>query len=326
METARAILRLLKKHNEYLEGFPIEQQAARWEELIAKAFSHTLNIPFYSRDNDRKSVRFRVSWQGSGRPPSIAPSGTPDIVAYCYDFDLLVEPTLKTGANQWTQEYASSLRHCEDYITAKGLDPSNVYVIVVPLELHRDTYRSIRDRPRGSITFVPMEVTHLAKILQTSILASTMRHSELRRLLYKLQESIRTSSSLPNYHTSIDNLLTDWQKRVFGRGVLGFIGVKSCRIMWKLIKESDRRWISTSEIFEELVRDRFVTQYLRITGRGLDFATINESLLQGGFAIDITTEQETEETFFQPLPHEDVKRGGLLRVRKELEKINEKYR
>lgn len=316
MPSARTILKHLKKHDEYLNNFAIRERSIYFEKLVAEAFSHILHLPFHSTDNDDTSIPNRVVWQGNINPLSLAPPGKPDVIAHCYNFDILIEPTLKTGANQWTQEFALSDRHCEDFINQSGLQPKDVYIILGTPQLYRDTYRSIHQHPRQEFNFIPLEVSTIAKILETSILAFTMRHLDLRKLFHEIQRCARESSSLNDYHKSVDRLVTEWQKDVFQAGKNVFVGVKSYEAMRKI----ERKSISESEILCKLQKHPIVIQYLKTARDKLTGGIIENSLVQGGFAVEVGRIISSDETLFEPVPYEDFK-GRELRLIKEVGNI-----
>jgi len=322
MRAARTILRYLKKNDEYLNHFPRHEHSKYFECLVAEAFSRVLHLPFYSSANDNTTIPHRVVWQGNINPITLAPQRKPDAIAHCYNFDILIESTLKDGANQWTQEFASSARHCDDFISQREVQPNDVYIILVTPKLYQDTYRSIHQHPRQEFNFIPIEVSTLAKILETSILAFTMRHIDLRKLFHKIQRCIRESSSLADYRKSVDKLLTEWQKDVFRREKGVFIGVKSYEAMRRIERESRRKSISAYEILQKLQKHPFVTQYLKVVHDKLLGKTIENSLIQGSFAIEVGRIISSDEGLFEPIPYEDFS-GRESRLIAEVEKIND---
>ena len=315
MRAARTILRYLKKNDEYLNHFSRHEHSKYFECLVAEAFSRVLHLPFYSSANDNTTIPHRVVWQGNINPITLAPPGKPDAIAHCYNFDILIEPTLKDGANQWTQEFASSARHCDDFISQRGVQPNEVYIILVTPQLDQDTYQSIHQHPRQEFNFIPIEISNLAKILETSILAFTMRHLDLRKLFHKIQRCIRESSSLGDYRKSVDNMLTEWQKDVFRQEKSVFVGVKS----YEAMKKINRTHVGASEILQRLERHSIIKQYMKIIGDKLSFDIIEGSLIQQSLASRLSLTYEGE-PIFEPIPYEDFKGRGL-RLIEELENI-----
>jgi len=129
MSSARTILKNLKKLNTYLAQHHQSQQSTCFEQFITEVFSHILYLPFFSSANEDTKIRYRVIWQGNINPLSKAPQQKPDAIAYCYNFYLLIESTLKIGANQWSQEFAQSVRHCEEFVKQNRIQQNEVYII-----------------------------------------------------------------------------------------------------------------------------------------------------------------------------------------------------
>lgn len=306
MTSYRTILRNLKNYNQYLAQFHQLQQSTYFEKLIAEAFSNILYLPFYTSDNDDPNIPNRLTWQGIINSVSKAPQGKPDAIAYCYNYYLIIEATLKTGANQWAQEFAQSIRHCEDFCNQNGIQQKDVFVLIVCTKLFRDTYRSIKNNPRQEYKLVPVEVSDLAKIFQASILAFTLRHLELRRLFHQISDCIRDSSSVRDFSESVDSSITRWQKDVLKLEKNAFIGVKSYEVMRKI----GRTYIGMSEILQKLQRHPIVNQYFNIIGEKIRSDTIEDSLIQQSFASRLTPTYEGEE-LFEPVPSVDFKGRGL---------------
>lgn len=316
MMSSQTVLSHLEKLDEYLTNFAQEQHSTRFEQLIAQAFSRILYLPFYTSDNDDANISHRVTWFGSEKNVSSAPSRRADAIACAYDFYILIEATQKTGANQWTQEFAQSLRHCRDFLSQRGVQPNQVYITLITTELYEDTYESIRRPPRLETIFVPIEVPVLARILETSILTFTMRHLELRRLLHQISECVRSCSSISDFRKYVDDSIAKWQKDVLKLEKDAFIGVKS----YEAMKRIGRKAIGVGEIFGELQKHPTVTQYLDIISDKLLVDDIEKSLLQQSLAARLSPTYDGEE-LFQPVPSVDFKGRGL-RLIKVVEEIN----
>lgn len=317
MISSRTILRHLKKLDR-------AQQSAYFEQLVAQAFSRILYLPFYSSDNDNASISHRVTWLGSetnlSRAPqnANAPPNNPDAIAYAYKFCILIESTLKTTGKQWSQEFAQSLRHRDDFVSRTGAHPNDVYIVLVAPELHIDTYRSIRQNPRPEFNFVLLEVPQLAKILETSILAFTMRHLELRRLLNQVPECIKNSSSLRGFYKLLNNLIKGWRQEVLNWEKDAFIGVKSYEVMKEIGKT--HKAIGVSEILRKLQGHPIVLQYFNIIDSKVSTRDVIESLHQQKLGFRLTPTIDGEE-IFEPVPSLDFKARGLRLIRA-VEEIN----
>jgi hypothetical protein len=153
---------------------------------------------------------------------------------------------------------------------------------------------------------IPLRVSDLARILETSILAFTMRHMELRRLFRQMSECIRRSDSLSDYLDSIDDSLTQWQKDVLISEKSVFIGLKSYEAMRKI----GRNAIGVSEILQQLLRHPFVGQYLNIIGERLTIDEIENDLLRQSLACLAGRIVQDNEALFEPVLHADFKARG----------------
>jgi hypothetical protein len=317
MGSSRTILRDLRYINNYLSRFHKSLQSTYFEKLIAEAFSHVLHLPFYTISDDNKDTLYCIIWQGDISNSSItkAPQGEPDAVAYCYGFYLLIEATLKTGANQWSQEFAASIRHCENFCSKNNILPENVFALLVCTDLHKDTYRSIQHNPT-EYKLIPIEIPNLSKIIETSILAFTIRHIELRRLLIKILETVRNSSSLDDFRNTVNDLVTDWQKDVLKIEKNALVGLKSYETMQRI----NRTYIGVSEILKELQKDRTIDKYFKIIGEKLSFDIIEESLIHQSLAFRLTSTYEGE-NLFSPVPFVDFN-GRWSRFIKAVEELN----
>jgi len=315
MTSSQTILENLKGITEYLNQFTKKQRPTYFEKLVAEAFSHILHLPFYASDSDDAGIPHRVIWQGRVNPVCKAPGGGPDAIARCYHFDLIIEATKNTEANQWAREFASSIRHSEDFCSQAQIQAKDVLTLLICTELHRDTYRSIKSNPKEEYKLIPIEVSNLEKILKTSILAFTIRHLELRRLLNQISKCIRDSSSLDDFRSAVDSLLTNWQKDVLKVEKKAVIAVKS----YKAMRMINRTHIGTSEIFQRLQGDEAINEYLEIIEEKLSFDIVEESLIQQHLASELSPTYD--ERVFYPVPFADFKERQL-RLIKALEEIN----
>jgi hypothetical protein len=302
MVAPRTILYRLRKYQKYLRSFPQNQRAIYFEKLIAQVFAGILNLPLYARDNDDVNVRHRVTWLGSDTGPSAAPPGRMDAVARAYKFHILIEPTMKTGSRQWSQEFAPCIRHGETYLEEQEVAPTNVYVILVLPSLHIDTLLSIRRHSRSRIRVIPLEVANLLDLLNTSVLAFSMRHLELRRLFNKISECVGSSDSIQSFNECSSDLISRWQEEVLRLEKAVYIGVKS----YETMKGIGRKYIGTSEILSKLQKHPFVAQYLKMIGERIRPSYIEESLIQQSFASRVGKTLEGEELFC-PVPSVDFR-------------------
>jgi hypothetical protein len=316
MISGRTILGHLKNLDGYLKQFAYEK-STYFEHLISSALSQTLYLPFCTIDNDNQSVGPRVTWQGSDSNGvlSAAPAGKPDTIAYCCGFNIVVEATIKTGAKQWTDEFAQSIRHCDDFVKANNFFPDHIYILLVTPRLYEDTYLSLRHHPSTKYKIVPLETELLAEMLNTSILALTIRHLDLRRFLNKVRKYIRESSSCREFQENCKKDIIIWQKEVLKQEKNAFIGIKSYETMQKIRRTA----VSSSEIFEHLLKDSFVKEYLDILGETVDVYEI-EDTLKGNSLGYITGETIQEEPLFECVPCSDFK-GRSIRFINAVESV-----
>jgi hypothetical protein len=308
MASSRTTLKILKNLNNYIshiaQNYP-SKESTYFEKLIAETFSKILYLPFYTIDNDDPNVTHRLTWQGSIKPVSKAPKEKPDAIAYCYNYYLIIEATLRTGSSQCAKEYAQSIRHCEDFCNKNRIPPKDVFVLLICTELHKDTYRTLKNNlGEDESKYIPIKVSELEKILQASILAFTLRHLDLRGLFHQIYKCIINSSSLTAFSKSVNNSITGWKKDILNIEKNAFIGVKSYEVLRKI----GRNQISASEILHELQKHPIVKQYLKIIDEKISIKIIENSLVQQSFARLIPG---FNEEFFSPVPCEDFKRGGL---------------
>jgi len=313
MAAARTDLSRLRNYNSYLNRFPSQQQSTYFEHLISEVFSHILHLPFYTRSSDIPTTTYRVTWMGDINPIRIAPPG-PDAIARCHGFYLTLEPTLRTGARQWRLEFASAIRHCEDFADAEGLDCQDVFCSIVCSKLSPDTYRSIKSNPSQKCSIVPITISELEIILQTSILAYTFGHSELRDLLQKISNYITMSSSLKDFSNTATKYIKEWQQDILKKEMNFVMGIAS----YKVIKKIGRRVVSESEIITELLKNPTILQYLKIIGTKPTPDKIESGLTHCNLAC-CTRARVHNIRMFELIHSEEFK----LRIEKFTAKVNE---
>ncbi len=323
LEPSQTILQNLKNLDQYLGQFNQSQQSAYFEQLVAESLSHVLYLPFYLKSNEDVSVPYRVTWQGNLNPVIKATKGQPDAIACCYNFHLIIEATKNVSSNQWVREFASSIRHCDNFCSGTGSRKQDVIVLLICRELHVDTYRSIKSNPRQEFKLIPIEVSELIRVLETSVLAFTLKHIEFRRLLYQLSDCIKKSTSLKDYRDCNANLIADWQQFILRAEMSAFLGVKS----YEAIRQIGRKSVSSGEIFETLLTNQQVKEYFEIIRDTLQIRYIEDSLVIQSLGIVIgklTVGKEEDESLFEPVPIKDFNTRGK-RLINAVEKINGQF-
>jgi len=316
MEPPQTILENLKDIDQYLAQFHQSQQSMYFEQLIAEAFSYILYLPYFTSDNENTNNLHRVTWQGSVNSVYRSPRGKPDAIAYCYDFNLIIEATKNTGVNQWAKEFAQAIRHCQDFCSQACIQQKDTIVLLICTKLHRDTYISIKNNPKREYKLIPIEASGLFKILETSILAFTMRHLELRRLLNQISEYIKSSSSLDDFQSAEHKLISNWQENVLKVEKNTFVGIKSYEAMC----QTGRTNVSAGDILSILIKNPIVHQYFEIIHDKPSVSYIEEGLLGQSLGILIGKTLKDEEPLFEPVHSADFKARGK-RLIEEAEKI-----
>lgn len=309
MVSARTTLRHLKKYQQYLNQFLPGEKSAYFEKLVTEALSKILYLQFYTCDNDDDTVPHRVTWYGGVNSIHCAPPGGPDAIAYCYDYYLIIEITRKTGVRQWTQEFASSIRHCDDFCNQNNIDYNDIYILLICPEIFRDTYLSIKSYigSHPSYRIILLNVDELVKILNTSILAFTFKQLELLILFNEVTDCINDSQSIGDFYELMDKSINEWQMGVLKREKSVYIGVKSYEAMLKI----GNNFIGLSEIFQKLQKHPYVLQYLKIIKERLTINAIKENLIQQSLAYYLGKTIRNNEPIFEPVPYEDFESRSL---------------
>lgn len=301
MGSPRTILKNLRNLDQYLSAFNISLRSTHFELLIAEAFSKILHLPFFDVDNDNPNIPYRVVWKGRANPIEKAPNNEPDAICFCYNFKLLIEATQKTNAKQCSQEFAAAIRHWEDFCNNTRTPKSEVYVLFVCSSLYKDTFRSIKANPTRDCKIVPIETSILQIVLETSNLALSMRHLEIRKLFHDICDSVRNSSSEGDFFIDIKKRVIKWQKDVLNLEKTFFTGLKSYETMRKI----GRNYIGMSEILERLQKHPVVKHYFGIIEDRIRNEIIKESLIKESLASILSITTTGEEEIFEPVPQCD---------------------
>jgi hypothetical protein len=300
MFSARTILSRLKSLQEYLNTCPRNKKSAYFEMIITEAFSHILYLPFFSSDNNEIKIPHHVFWRGSKIRMSNAPGGGADTIAYCYNYYLLIETTRDISSDQWRRELSQATRHYSNFRNNKS--PTDIYVILVCTKLHHDTWRSIRINPDRECRIIPIELPTIITMLETSILAFTLRHLEIRELLNKIRDiSLKSLPTIDDFHKEITIEINNWQKNVLNMEKIVFTAVKSYEAMRKI----GRNYVGVSEILIRLKKHPIVQCYFNKMGYTLDYSLIEESLIYQGLACCVGAIPDGEK-LFSPVPLIDL--------------------
>jgi len=301
MISHRTLTRQLKNIDQFLSAYHISQRPTHFESLIAQTISKVLHLPFYAIDNDDPGISHKVMWQGKSNPIQRAPGSSYDAISYCYNFKLLIEATLNTGVRQWSREFAGAIRHWEDYCTISGSPHNSVYVLLIYPTLHRDTYRSIKANPKKECKIIPIDISSLVQILETSTLAYSIRHIDIRKLIHQICDCLHSSSSEKEFAKSEDETISRWQKEVLRLEKMVFTGLKSYEAMRKI----KRTHISMSEILQRLQKHPIVKHYFNIIEDKIGSELIKDSLINESFASLLSRTITDGEELFEPVPQCD---------------------
>lgn len=274
MAAARTTLRRLRNYDQYLADFAPEDRSAYFEHLVAEAFSHILHLDLYTASDDDASVPYRVTWRGTLQPIQKAPRGE-DARIFAREYAALLEPTLATGTNQWTREFGPCCEHYDHFIDTSSVEPCDSYVVLITPEVHPRTWESIR---QIRFNWILMTVADLATILQTSILAFTVTHSQLRQLFNKLVDCSRRSDSLEEFMTHVNHRVSGWQLSTLNAEKKTFLAVRSYRAMRVIGGTS----VGVGQILQRLHRDPVAKQYIKLAGAELRSEALEGSLLENG--------------------------------------------
>jgi len=307
----------LTKFRGYLRRYAQNDQPAAFEYLVAGTISQIFFLPFQSKDNENNSVKHRVIWGGSinrrSKTISKSPSG-PDAICFAYGFYVLIESTLRTGANQWRKEFVESLNHYDQFVTDEHVDKKDTFLIIIAPKIHKDTYTGFKQKACEGYNIIVLENSHLAKIGNCSGMISTIRHLDLRQLFTDLVKILRDSASFEQFRDNLNKTINKWQGDVLNREKTVFFGLKA----YEAMKKVGRNIVGTSDILLNLDKDRQFNYYLKIIGGGDVTRYIRDGLLSEKLAFLITT---PDEDLFCKVNAIDFKERGL-RLIKAVEELN----
>lgn len=283
MVASRTVLRHLRRHKQYLASFP-SYRAARFEHLVADTFGRILFLPLQSADTADDTVINRVLWHGTSDPIDKAPGGQEDAVAVAHGYHILIEPTRWAGTKQWSREFGPCCDHYEVFCAEHNLPERDVYVALVAPTIARRTWNSVRGTESN---WLLMKVSHLATVLETSILAPTLNHSQFRQLLNELVQCCRNSESLKEFETSANGHVSTWQTNVLKTEGLAFLGIRS----YKAMESIGSTHIGIGEIAHRVRRDPVARRYHKLgeidLGREKLQEKLEDSLLKQGLGCHL---------------------------------------
>jgi len=279
LPSARTLHRELDHLAVYFVAHPQQPKAAYFECKIAQVLSQILHLPFFTSSTDDPLTRFKVVWNGNLNPFRKAPGSDADCFAQCCGFNLVVEMTLRTGAQQWSQEGAQLTRHTNAVTLNRNWQPGDTYTLFVTQTIHPDTFFHLHTSPNNKIALFGID--SFLKSLRPSTLAFSVRNLEFKDLMGQLIDSLESCPDLQSYNQNVNLIISNWEKRILEAERTVYIGLKAYRAM----KDIGRRFIGEGEVFRKLLKHPFVKQYLNIINQDLAPYVITESLLKEGLAV-----------------------------------------
>jgi len=296
----RTFLRFLKSPYDVLNDYPKKRRPFCYERLVVQSFASLLNLPFSDRDNDCLSAPHRVTWFGSVSSSDKAPSNRPDGIAHAYKFTINIEATLTRGSDQCVREFGQALRHADRIMTELRVEPRDLYVVLVVRDLSFETFEAIKaSNAKRATKVIPCELPTLYFAMETSLLADTMRHIELRQLLQDLDEAVRASANFQDFRVRAERTASLWQTHVLELEKATMLALRSYQAM--LLTRRDHAGLS--EILLQLQKDRFLKKYINKIGRmehSVSAELIENSLLQESLGV-VIGRLVTGERLFAPV-------------------------
>lgn len=307
----------LSRLKQYLRRYHNKDHPAAFEYLVGSTFSQIFYLPLQSKSTEDKTKKHRVIWFGdidrNRKAITKSPSGL-DSVCLAYGFNILLECTLRIGANQWRKEFVESLKHYDRFVKDNKVPKKDVYLAIVVSKLHRDTYTGYQQKAKEGRNVVLLESTSLAKIGDVLKIMSIVRHLDLRQLLNDMIKILRDSTSFDKFRGELNESISKWQKDVLKVGKSTFIGIKSYRAMCQIRRTN----ISAGEIFRRLLKDRIVKEYFDIINDKLSISDIERSIIDQGLAVSVGQTVSDDQSLFEPVHKIDFRARGE-RLVKEVE-------
>ncbi len=280
MSTCETVRQNIRDINAYVAKFSHEQRSAAVELLFSKALSFVFHLPFYTSENNDSNVLNKIVWNGQNESAPICSANTgADSIVFARNFDVLVEITRRTGANQWKLEFGPALRHMSEYLTQTGRLKDSVHLLLIAPEIHSDTFNSIRQKQIEEDNIIPMTFDNVEKIAEVCSLAIGLRHVDLKNLFGILADNIRKIDNLHEYVAKSEEDVLKWQKDLLRYNRLAFLGIKG----YKVFKNRQARILTASDIVTELNTQKDVQSYFKILGKLPSRTDVSDGLLIFGF-------------------------------------------
>lgn len=273
----------------HLEEFlnPIAQpdkKSAVAEFLISQAISYMFHLELYNSKTDVKTVKHKVVWNGYMEKDKVScgPNTGADTNVYARDFDVLVEVTRRDEANQWKLEFASGLRHMEQYITQTGKPREQIHLFLVVPKIHIDTYNSVRQKQIEGQNILPLTFIDITRIAEVCNITIGLRHVDLSNLFDSLARAIVKNEKLDIYEKIANEIIDKWRKAFLQNDKLVFLGIKG----YKVFREKGQDMMTASDILTELNTLDDVKLYSAITEDAPRRDDVRNGMLTFGFAYE----------------------------------------
>lgn len=295
--------RLRNPYGSYLNRYDHRDRPLLFEKLTVQAIASILHLPFADLEHEDRQAPHRVTWLGNARRRSRAPGGGPDGIAQAHGFLISIEATLKNGSGQWAREFAQALRHARGVSERLALDLSHCYIALVVRALHVDTFSAVRaSNQRSPLKIIPLELSTLAALLETALLAFTTRHVEVACIFDALLDSVSNSHDLPQFRTRSVYEVEEWQKHVLDLEKGTVIGIKS----YEAMVGEGLNHVGVSDILLRLNKNQTVNRYFEKIAARIDGALVCSALLQESLGVQVGKIPGGEE-LFAPVPLDDFR-------------------
>lgn len=295
----------------YLNTFPKRERPTRFEQLAAEAVANVLHLPLFDNTCDDQAIPNRVTWFGKCKPLTKAGGGMPDAIARACGFTALLEATLQRGSDQCAREYAAAIRHAKSYAKENRLDIHELYIVLLTRRIAEDTYNAVKSRS-SDMRMILLEPQVLVLLLETSVLAFTLRHVDVQNFLGMVQECLLSSQSLSKYREDVETLGANWQKGILRLEQYTIVALKSYREMLK----ANQKQVGVSEILKRLRKQpELLWYYGRLDG---NIASINARLIQESLdreGMGFRVKLPTGECVYCPVTLSDFKSRNARRLR-----------
>jgi hypothetical protein len=273
----------IRNWDSYIAKYPTtDQKSAGIELLITQAISYMFHLPFFTSVTDDATIKQKVVWNGKGdAAPVLAHGNGADANVFARHYDILLEVTQRTTANQWKFEFATSLRHLEDYVKKSPRSPDDIYLYLIAPEITKDTYNSVQQRVSDGDNILLLTFDELAKLVEVCHLTIGLRHIDLANLMEILSRFI-IDNDYETYKIKHSQVLSEWRANFLKNDRLVFLGIKG----YKVFMEKKLPMMMASDILTELLTLDEVKLYFNIVGQMPARKDVSNGMLTFGFAYE----------------------------------------